>query len=157
MKREGGVDLVCLETDDEKMSFLSKLIFNGWMEIDREMKMGASLLTLSLKKKGMIGYEKDFQKIRARQIHKDLPTQAMALPEWKIEQARRYPLSRLLSEQLVMGRMKCPFHNGESNNFMVKESGYCFVCGEWCDSIKYMMQIEKRSFREAVEELAGRG
>ena len=48
----------------------------------------------------------------------------------EIETARAYPLENLVGEELVKGRMPCPFHGGKDRNFLVKNGfGYCFVCG----------------------------
>lgn len=146
-------DVFFSETDVEKLAHLRQIIFDGWLEIGNLLRDEIPLPLILIKKAGILKTEKLFSKIRARQIHKDMPTQSMELPEWQITKAREYPLSDLVAGELKQGRMKCPFHKGKDNNFMVKERGYCFVCGEWADSIKYLMEIEKYSFREAVLRL----
>ncbi|MCA1827701.1 MAG: DNA primase [Myxococcales bacterium] len=51
----------------------------------------------------------------------------------------------------------CPFHGEKTASFYVvpdKKMFHCFGCGVSGDAIKFVMQIEGRSFREAVEQLA---
>jgi DNA primase len=52
----------------------------------------------------------------------------------------------------------CPFHGEKTPSFYVvpdKHLWHCFGCGASGDAIKFLMQLESRSFREAVEQLAG--
>jgi DNA primase len=52
----------------------------------------------------------------------------------------------------------CPFHGEKTPSFYVipdKRMFHCFGCGVSGDAIKFVMQVEGRSFREAVEQLAG--
>src|SRR3954468_20032005 len=51
----------------------------------------------------------------------------------------------------------CPFHGEKTASFYVvpdKKMFHCFGCGVSGDAIKFVMQMESRSFREAVEGLA---
>jgi len=51
----------------------------------------------------------------------------------------------------------CPFHGEKTPSFSVnpdKRMFHCFGCGASGDAIKFVMQVEGKSFREAVEELA---
>jgi DNA primase len=51
----------------------------------------------------------------------------------------------------------CPFHGEKTSSFYVvpdKKLFHCFGCGISGDAIKFVMQMEGRSFREAVEQLA---
>src|SRR3954467_4344359 len=51
----------------------------------------------------------------------------------------------------------CPFHGEKTSSFYVvpdKKMFHCFGCGVSGDAIKFVMQMEGRSFREAVEQLA---
>jgi DNA primase len=51
----------------------------------------------------------------------------------------------------------CPFHGEKTSSFYVvpdKKMFHCFGCGASGDAIKFVMQMEGRSFREAVEQLA---
>ncbi|WP_104748319.1 DNA primase [Helicobacter cetorum] len=53
----------------------------------------------------------------------------------------------------------CPFHDERSASFsinQVKGFYHCFGCGASGDSIKFVMEFEKLSFKEAVEKLAHR-
>src|SRR3954465_11209330 len=67
---------------------------------------------------------------------------------------RRGPLKK--SERYWKGL--CPFHGEKTPSFYVvpdKKLFHCFGCGVSGDAIKFVMQVEGRSFREAVEQLAG--
>ena len=51
----------------------------------------------------------------------------------------------------------CPFHGEKTSSFYVvpdKKMFHCFGCGVSGDAIKFVMQMEGRSFRESVEQLA---
>src|SRR5262249_48610752 len=51
----------------------------------------------------------------------------------------------------------CPIHGEKTPSFYVipdKKMFHCFGCGVSGDAIKFVMQVEGRSFREAVEHLA---
>ena len=51
----------------------------------------------------------------------------------------------------------CPFHGEKTPSFYVvpdKKMFHCFGCGVSGDAIKFVMQLESMSFREAVERLA---
>jgi len=51
----------------------------------------------------------------------------------------------------------CPFHGEKTPSFYVvpdKKMFHCFGCGASGDALKFVMQTEGRSFREAVEQLA---
>src|SRR5437879_5308073 len=51
----------------------------------------------------------------------------------------------------------CPFHGEKTSSFYVvpdKKMFHCFGCGVSGDAIKFVMQMEGRSFRDAVEQLA---
>lgn len=54
---------------------------------------------------------------------------------------------------------KCPFHQEKTPSFSVnpaKQFYHCFGCGAHGDAIKFVMEYDKLSFVEAVEELAGK-
>ncbi len=51
----------------------------------------------------------------------------------------------------------CPFHGEKTPSFYVapeKRMFHCFGCGKSGDAIKFVMEIDGKSFREAVEQLA---
>src|SRR2546423_12643988 len=51
----------------------------------------------------------------------------------------------------------CPFHGEKTPSFYVapdKKMFHCFGCGVSGDAIKFIMQLDGRSFREAAEPLA---
>ena len=51
----------------------------------------------------------------------------------------------------------CPFHDDKSPSFTVsptKQFYYCFSCGAGGNSIKFLMELDKRSFSDVVMDLA---
>lgn len=149
----GGPDVFFAETDDDKIRLLCSQIDNDVLEIGRLMKAGESwpIINVTLKKSldSKIAMR---DKVRARQIHTKYPD-AMQVTEYQITFARRYPLAKLLGRK-ESDRIPCPFHGGENNNFSLKNGwGYCFKCGESCDSIKWLMTQKGMKFKDAVLEL----
>jgi DNA primase len=66
---------------------------------------------------------------------------------------RRVPLKRSGHDWKGL----CPFHGEKTPSFYVvpdKKMFHCFGCGASGDAIKFVMQVEGRSFRDAVEQLA---
>ncbi|MGE5443665.1 MAG: CHC2 zinc finger domain-containing protein [Ignavibacteriales bacterium] len=52
---------------------------------------------------------------------------------------------------------KCPFHDDRSPSFVVypeTSSYYCFGCKKSGDIFRFVMEIEKLSFKDAVEALS---
>ena len=56
-------------------------------------------------------------------------------------------------------RACCPFHNEKTPSFWVspqKQFYHCFGCGAHGTALGFLMEYDKLSFPEAIEELAGR-
>lgn len=56
-------------------------------------------------------------------------------------------------------KANCPFHNEKSPSFIVnpdKQIFHCFGCGVGGNIFSFIMKIERKDFREVVEELADR-
>jgi len=54
-------------------------------------------------------------------------------------------------------KTKCPFHSEKTSSFVVspsKQIFHCFGCGIGGDAIKFVMEIEKLSYPEAIEKIA---
>jgi len=54
-------------------------------------------------------------------------------------------------------KANCPFHGEETPSFVVspaKQIYHCFGCGVGGDSIKFVMELEKLSYPEAIEKIA---
>ena len=53
----------------------------------------------------------------------------------------------------------CPFHNEKTPSFSVsreKQMYYCFGCGQGGDVFQFLMEYNRLSFVEALQELAGK-
>jgi hypothetical protein len=90
----------------------------------------------------------DYQRIK-KEKYPHLDTR---LKDWEIEQAKNFPLHRLLGKKFGE-RIPCPFHNGKDKNFMISNFGYCFVCHKHCNSLNWQMDICGLKFRDAVKSL----
>jgi len=78
--------------------------------------------------------------------------------------------SRLSISEIVGAKVKltrkgreylglCPFHHEKTPSFTVnneKEFYHCFGCGAHGDAIRFLMEVEKYTFMEAIKELASR-
>ena len=54
-------------------------------------------------------------------------------------------------------KANCPFHGEKTPSFVVspsKQIYHCFGCGVGGDSIKFVMELEKLTYPEAIEKLA---
>lgn len=79
---------------------------------------------------------------------------------------QRVAIADVVSEQVTLKpggsqtlKGLCPFHDEKSPSFTVRvDKGvfYCFGCGKGGDAITFVMELDKLSFVEAVEHLAGR-
>jgi DNA primase len=83
-----------------------------------------------------------------------------------IEQVKqRVDIVDVVSEHVVLRKQGkdfvglCPFHDDKSPSFSVsptKQFYYCFSCGAGGNSIKFLMELGQRSFRDVVLDLAGK-
>ncbi|MGL5805221.1 MAG: CHC2 zinc finger domain-containing protein, partial [Xenococcaceae cyanobacterium] len=71
----------------------------------------------------------------------------------------------IISERVVLRKRGrdfvglCPFHDEKTGSFSVsptKQLYYCFGCGAGGDAVKFLMELGKQSFTEAVFDLATR-
>lgn len=78
-----------------------------------------------------------------------------------IEQAKEFPIENIMQTKYVRrcaGRMSyhCPFHSDTNPSFMVYEKEnrfYCFSCGKFGDSLQLFMDLNNKTFIEAVKAL----
>jgi DNA primase len=86
-------------------------------------------------------------------------------PDTIEEVKQRADIVDVISERVVLKRRGkdlvglCPFHDEKSPSFTVspsKQMYYCFGCSAGGNAINFLMQLEKRSFTEAVLDLAKR-
>lgn len=88
---------------------------------------------------------------------------AMALDPTFLEELRaRTPLAPLIGRRVKLARSGrnwkgcCPFHGEKTPSFYVYDDHFhCFGCGVHGDAISFVMQMDGRSFPEAVQQLAG--
>jgi DNA primase len=90
----------------------------------------------------------------------------MPLPPGFLDELRaRLPVSAVVGKRLSLqrgsrGEFKacCPFHKEKTPSFTVNDPKgfyHCFGCGAHGDAIGFLMQHDRLSFMEAVEQLAG--
>jgi DNA primase len=86
-------------------------------------------------------------------------------PDTIEEVKQRVDIVDVISEHVVLRKRGkdftglCPFHDDKSPSFSVspgKQFYYCFSCGAGGNAIKFLMEIGKRSFSDAVLDLAKR-
>ncbi|MDJ0736734.1 MAG: DNA primase [Nostocaceae cyanobacterium] len=86
-------------------------------------------------------------------------------PDTIEEVKQRVDIYDVISEHVVLRKRGkdfvglCPFHNEKTGSFTVsqgKQLYYCFGCQAGGNAIKFLMDLEKRSFAEVVLDLARR-
>ncbi len=159
MRKEYPYGIWAFDTEEEVLAHLSKQIADAYDEYDRLAKSDVDYATrrVVLMVRDVDGMERLRRKIRARQVHKTQPD-SMRLTEWEIVRAREFPLDRLLqetgSEIRRDNKILCPFHSDSNPSMWVKNGwGYCYSCGESCDSIKWLTKVRGMSFVDAVRRL----
>lgn len=90
--------------------------------------------------------------LRAQLRMELIPPELMS--QEQIDKARAYRLDDLLHGKLVKKFMKCPVHPEKHGSFYVTSFGFCFGCLRSWNSIGWLMDFEKMTFRQAVEHLA---
>lgn len=142
------------ENDEQVVQRLTMLIAEAnekYEQMAREDKppFDRMFYMLKMRVKEMEAWRK---KVTGRLYHKTHPD-AMNVTQDAIERARQYPLEKLV-ERNRENKIICPFHaDGRPSMFVKNGFGYCFSCGEWCDSIKWLMHVNKFTFMQAVERL----
>lgn len=75
-----------------------------------------------------------------------------SLTPQQIERARQYPLKDLVGTQKNI--TNCPFHDDRTASMNIKNNFYyCHGCGAKGDTIKYLMETDGLSFKDAVIRL----
>jgi DNA polymerase I-like protein with 3'-5' exonuclease and polymerase domains len=76
---------------------------------------------------------------------------AIELPE---EVGARVPLSDLIDERLINGKVCCPFHEDATPSCHIyPDHFYCFGCGAHGDAIDWLMRVDGLDYAEACETL----
>ena len=77
----------------------------------------------------------------------------------------RLRLSEIVSRQVKLTRRGreylalCPFHSEKTPSFTVSDQKafyHCFGCGAHGDALKFLIEVEKYTYKEALEELASK-
>jgi len=81
-------------------------------------------------------------------------TQTGIVTEEMIEQARQYPIEKLIDAN-KSGMARCIFHDDSRPSMSIKKynRAYCFTCGAKADTIKIYQQLNGASFHDAVRAL----
>ena len=90
----------------------------------------------------------------------------MQFPKYFVDQlCDRIPPSHIIGKHVKLTHKSgdeytglCPFHNEKTPSFTVsdgKKFYHCFGCGEHGSIIKFLMEIEGKSFADTIEYLAG--
>jgi len=158
MEREWQMGIIDAETDDDRISEISRRIAEEYVRLEKMLRIGTPYEIIRSYLPWINEMSKCRVGIRARQLH----TMGEIRDDGKVsdqdvERARLYPLERLIENLPKDGRIPCPFHEGEGRNFLVKNSyGYCFTCAVSVDAIKWLMDIDRMNFTDAVRRLNGR-
>lgn len=74
------------------------------------------------------------------------------IPESLIEQAKEYPLKQLVKARHNVAL--CPFHDDRTESMNIKNNFYyCHACGASGNVIKFVMERDGLTFREAIVKL----
>lgn len=150
-----GPEIHFEEDADKKISMLSGMIERAWSLMRRLREVDTSYLERDLVYKliNIKGLEKLRKRLRANQCHR--PSEHKdGITDDQIVRAREYPLENIV-EVGKQGRILCPWHTDNRPSGLVKNGFFfCFACGEWADSLKWVMKTEGLSFVDAVRKLS---
>jgi hypothetical protein len=90
-------------------------------------------------------------KINDTKVHTAAAPGATELPE---DVGTRVPLSDLIDERLINGKVCCPFHEDATPSCHIyPDHFYCFGCGAHGDAIDWPMRVDGLDYAEACETL----
>lgn len=156
IERDGGLDLSDAETPEEKLSLVGMKLAAIEQEYADMHTAGTGYLERAIFLE-LANYER-LKKIRGRltaaKWHKAGRTSDIT--ESDIERARQVPLEAVIEVPRTK-MVRCVFHVDKSPSMWVANGfGWCFSCGAWTDSIKYLMHVDGFSFVDAVKSLRNR-
>ena len=83
---------------------------------------------------------------------KAMEGQEIGVTSDEVRRAKEHPFEELLP--VVRGKVACPFHDDTHPSASVKNNKlHCFVCNKTWDAIDFWMELNGRSFAEAVRSL----
>lgn len=103
------------------------------------------------------GYERLKKKRMGLNFERHLVEQKITLkdeitPEM-IKKAQQFPFEQLIPVNRKFFAL-CPFHKEKRPSFYIRNNfGYCFGCGWYGDTIKFLMDSKNMTFKEAVKAL----
>lgn len=145
IESHGGLDVENAETPIEQLEAVTKRI----KAIDSKCERQSYEIAETLRE---IGNYRRLVSLRAQLRMELVPPELMA--QDKIEKARAYRLDNLLKGKLLKKFMVCPIHPEKHGSFYVTSYGFCFGCLRSWNSIGWLMDFEKMTFKQAVEYLA---
>ena len=143
----GGLEIYNAETSEEQLIAVTNRI----QQIDKETTSQPYEIAETIRE---ICRYRQLVSLRA-QLRLELVAPEI-MPQWMIDKARAYRLDDLIQDKLKRGFMKCPVHAEDHPSFHVTSYGYCFGCLKSWNSIGWLMDFEKMTFRQAVEYLANK-
>lgn len=145
IETHGGLELENAETQEEQLIATTRRI----QAIDRQCYEQPYPIQEALRE---IGNYRRLVSLRA-QLRMELEPPKF-MDQSLIEKARAVRLDELLKGKLVKKFMKCPVHPEDHGSFYVTSFGFCFGCLRSWNSIGWLMDFEKMTFKQAVEYLA---
>jgi len=107
------------------------------------------------------GYLRTIKRIVSRQKHLQNPTRPESrITDDQIQRAREVPIEELIDGRVFKAGNKvtahCPFHQERTPSFFIfPDNRYkCFGCGEYGDSIAFVMKRDGMKFVDAVISLS---
>lgn len=148
--RSGGYD--CWEADDlsEKIEILSREIARIYRNIDIRIGKDTPFIETAIYRgaSNLDRLIKIRSSLRGRQLYAETGDPITN----DVVKAKQFPLEVLLAGRISQkGYIICPFHSDTRPSMLVKGGfGYCFSCHASCDSLKWLQEVEKKTFKQAV-------
>ncbi len=95
-----------------------------------------------------------FRELIAR-VEMPQPVGEDALTQDMIEKAREVRIEVLKRPELTGKKIRCPFHGDDKHPSASVSRGFfkCFTCGKRLDAIGWLMEVDGKSFHDAVRQL----
>jgi len=122
----------------EDIAFINKCLFS----------LGRALTLQRIEKQ-----KKEIEKIKNYLHYLEIPF-SEKITNQDIENAKNYPIRKLLPHSVKKNMTRCPFHNDKHPSMGIKYNKVrCFACNKTWDSIALVMQLKKTNFVDAIKYL----